>query len=97
MYAAQVDFRFKDATGVDFVNHISCGVERDVWSDAPVIYSDAKLREVIDTAQGTVWIIKRNFVAPFWLSQHQVFVAADGRMQVLRVPPSDASSSGGPS
>jgi hypothetical protein len=86
-YVERVDYRYKNAAGKDFVNHISCGLEHDVWSNAPVLYDEAQLRALIDAASVTVWIIKRNFEAPGWLAQYEVFLAPDGRMQVLRVPP----------
>jgi hypothetical protein len=88
-YLDRVDYRYKKLETKNFPGHIHCGIEHDRWSNAPVLYKDQQLDEVIETAAGDVWVIETRYIHDEWQqqwSQFEVFTAPDQRTHVLRIP-----------
>ena len=88
-YLDRVDYRYKKLEFRNFPNHITCGLEHDKWSYAPVLYKEEQIDELINNAVGDVWLIETVRYRGEWqkmMDQYEVYLAPDMRTRVLQIP-----------
>lgn len=85
LYLDRVDYRYKRMTENAFENHISCGLDRDVWADVPVLYKEEQLAALRERSAERIWIVDDAGSLRDW-DRYEVYRTEDGRTRVLRVP-----------
>ena len=88
-YLNRVQYRYEGIEKRNFANFIVCGLEHELWSGARVLYKRQQIDELIRNAHGDVWLIETINMNDEWQQkwkQYEVFMAADERSHVLRIP-----------
>jgi hypothetical protein len=98
-YLEQLDYFYMNYKDSRFQGIVSCNGEKDLWSNANIIYKPERLIDILKNAESTIWLVLKTEIGPIKLrweelikiqkiySRYHIFESVDGNLHLYRIPP----------